>query len=178
MRNVVLYSLLSLDGVAEEPGDWMFDADDEVFANLAEVIETQDDVLLGHGTFDYWVNFWPTSDVQPFANFINLTPKHVFASRPLDGDWSNSCVADAPLEDYVRRLASGSGRDIGVHGSITLARDLLAADFVDRLELVVVPTIAGTGRRLLSGSATLRRLTLEKVERSTTGCVFLTYGRA
>jgi hypothetical protein len=34
MRNVVMYELMSLDGVAEEPGDWMFDVDDDVFANL------------------------------------------------------------------------------------------------------------------------------------------------
>jgi hypothetical protein len=34
MRKVVLYQLLSLDGVAEEPGDWMGDTGPDVFANL------------------------------------------------------------------------------------------------------------------------------------------------
>ena len=57
LRKVVVYSLLSLDGVAEEPGDWMFDVDAEVFAFLGRVIETQDDVLLGRGTYDYWVDY-------------------------------------------------------------------------------------------------------------------------
>ena len=61
-RNVVLYQLLSLDGVAEEPGDWISDGGPEVFANLAETIATQDDVLLGRGTYDYWVGYWPTVD--------------------------------------------------------------------------------------------------------------------
>jgi dihydrofolate reductase len=53
VRAVVLYTLLSLDGVAEEPGDWMFDLDDEVIENLRATIDTQDVVLLGRGTFDY-----------------------------------------------------------------------------------------------------------------------------
>lgn len=35
MRKVVLYQLLSLDGVAEEPGDWSSDGGQEVFANLS-----------------------------------------------------------------------------------------------------------------------------------------------
>lgn len=28
-------------------------------------------MLLGRGTYDYWVGYWPTSDVEPFASFIN-----------------------------------------------------------------------------------------------------------
>lgn len=61
VRKVVLYQLLSLDGVAEEPSDWLFDDASELVANLSAVIGSQDDVLLGRGTFDYWVGFWPTS---------------------------------------------------------------------------------------------------------------------
>lgn len=57
MRNVVLYQLLTIDGVAEEPGDWLVDDGPELFANLASVIESQDDVLLGRGTYDYWATY-------------------------------------------------------------------------------------------------------------------------
>lgn len=49
MRKVVLYQLLSLDGVAEEPSDWMFDIDSAVFDNLGRIIATQDEILLGSG---------------------------------------------------------------------------------------------------------------------------------
>lgn len=68
MRDVVLYQLLSLDGVAEEPGDWMHEVDDAVVENLRSTISRQDDILLGRGTYDYWAGYWPTSDVQPFAD--------------------------------------------------------------------------------------------------------------
>lgn len=177
MRDVVLYTLISLDGVAEEPGDWMFEADEQVFANLARVITTQDDVLLGRGTYDYWAGFWPTADVQPFADFINRTTKHVITSTPPDQPWSGTVVVDAPLVDHVKELKGRPGGDIGVHGSIRLAQSLLAADLVDRLELVVVPTLAGAGRRLFTDQQ-LVRLSPTRVERSSSGCVFLTYERA
>ena len=80
MRNVVLIQWLTLDGVAEEPSDWFFDDGPELFDLVGRVIETQDDVLLGRGTYDYWVDYWPTSDVEPFASFINTTCKHVATS--------------------------------------------------------------------------------------------------
>jgi hypothetical protein len=38
MRKVVSYELLSLDGVAEDPMDYITDWDDEMEANLAGVI--------------------------------------------------------------------------------------------------------------------------------------------
>ncbi|WP_166133503.1 dihydrofolate reductase family protein [Nocardioides ochotonae] len=177
MRDVVLYSLLSLDGVAEEPGNWMFEADADVFSNLARVIGTQTDVVLGRGTYDYWADHWPESDVQPFADFINRRPKHVFTSTPLTPPWAGALVADEGPGPYLRKLADGPGADIGVHGSIELARALLAADLVDRMELVVVPTLAGSGRRLLTDATELRRLELAGVARSRTGCLFLSYRR-
>src|SRR5918992_1921787 len=120
MRRVVLYQLLSLDGVAEEPGDWMFDIDQDVFDNLGNIIATQDAILLGRNTYDYWVDYWPTSDVEPFASFINNTRKHVFTSRDLTGEWANTTVVKDPAVDYVAGLKQGDGGDLGIHGSIAL----------------------------------------------------------
>ena len=80
MRNVVLLMFTSLDGVAEEPSDWSFDDGPELFELIAEVVETQTDVLLGRASYDYWVEYWPTSDIEPFASFINKT---LSALRPL-----------------------------------------------------------------------------------------------
>jgi dihydrofolate reductase len=175
VRQVVLYQLVSVDGVAEEPGNWAFDVDEEVFANLRRVIERQDDVLLGRGTYDYWAGYWPTSDVEPFASFINRTPKHVVTSTPLAPQWANSTAVHIPAVEHVSALKRGSGGDIGVHGSITLARSLLAAGLVDDLRLVVAPTIAGAGRRLFEDGE-LRRLDLRDAVRTPTGTLLLHYG--
>jgi dihydrofolate reductase len=177
MRNVVLYQLLTIDGVAEEPGDWLVDGGPELFANLASIIESQDDVLLGRGTYDYWATYWPTSDVEPFARFINSTPKHVATSTELSLPWKNSTAIAEPLGDYVRDLKGRSGNDIGIHGSIRLARSLLSARLVDELRLAVAPVIAGRGQQLLKadGEGALQRFELADVARSERGMVFLHY---
>ena len=84
MRDVVLYELMSLDGVAEEPS-WFMDAGPEVFDNLGRVIGSQDDVLLGRRTYDDCAAHWPASDLEPFASLINTTP---LRERLVDADRS------------------------------------------------------------------------------------------
>jgi dihydrofolate reductase len=175
MRRVVVYELMSVDGVAEEPSNWVFDVDEEVFTNLRDVIGRQDDVLLGRGTYDYWAGHWPTSDMEPFAGFVNRTPKHVFTSSPLTQPWPNSTAVHGPAEEHVAALRQGDGGDIGVHGSITLARSLLRAGLVDELRLVVAPTVAGKGRRLFAEDDDLRRLQLDDVVRTPSGILLLGY---
>ncbi|NHC12361.1 dihydrofolate reductase family protein [Motilibacter deserti] len=177
MRKVVVYELMALDGVGEEPGDWMFDVDEAVFSNIAEVVSTQDTVLMGRGTYDYWAGHWPHSDLEPFASFINRTPKHVFTSRPLEPQWENSVAVSEPLVGHVRALKETDGREIGVHASLTIANALLRAELVDELRLVVAPALAGHGRALFDEGA-LRRLTLLDVDRTGGGALLLHYALA
>ena len=179
MRNVVLMQWLSLDGVAEEPSDWFFDDGPELFDLVGRVIKTQDDVLLGRGTYDYWVDYWPTSDVEPFASFINATPKHVASSSELGGHWENTVRITAPIADYVRQLKEQAGGDIGIHGSTELARSLLGAGLVDEMRFVIPPTIAGHGKRLFGDDHTdLQQFELVDIEHTPKGTLFLHYRRA
>ena len=57
MRKIVVYELLSLDGVAESPDEFMTDFDDVMRDNLGRVIAEQDAVLLGRRTYDDWAAF-------------------------------------------------------------------------------------------------------------------------
>jgi dihydrofolate reductase len=175
MRKVVLYQLQSLDGVAEEPGNWMFDTGPAIYDNLGAVIATQDDILLGRGTYDYWVDYWPTSDVEPFASFINGTPKHVFTSSTPAGNWAHTTFVDGSATEYVTELKQRDGGDVGIHGSIDLARSLLRADLVDELRLVVAPTLAREGKRLFDGGGDLRKLELVDSDRTAAGALLLAY---
>ena len=156
MRKVVLYELLSLDGVAEAPDTYFNDWDEAMDANLAAVIETQDAVVLGRRSYDEWSAYWPDSEIEPFATFINDVAKYVATSTPLDRHWHNATAIDGGLVQFVKNLKNSSGGDIGVHASITVAQALLAADVIDELRLVVAPAIAGRGRRLLDGLPPIR----------------------
>jgi dihydrofolate reductase len=151
MRKVVVYELLSLDGVAQDPDQFIGDWDDELDARLGEVIAPQDAVILGRRSYDEWSAFWPGQDIQPFSDFINPVAKYVATSTPLAREWSNTTVIDSDLAEFVRDLKSQDGGDIGIHASISVAQALLAAGVVDQLRLVIAPRIIGSGRRLLEG---------------------------
>ena len=174
MRKVVLTAFLSLDGVAEEAHRFCLDWDDVVDAHGAAVIATQDAVILGHRTYDEWSVFWPTSDIEPFASFVNKVPKYVAASTPLEREWHNATPVDGELARFVTDLKHSSGGDIGVHGSISVARTLLAAGVVDEVRLSVAPVVAGGGRRLLDGLPQIRFDLLGAV-RSPSGYLLVDY---
>ena len=173
MRKVVVYELVSLDGVAEAP-ERFFGWDDALDENLSAVIAAQDTVLLGRRSFDEWSGYWPTSDIEPFATFINSVKKHVATSTPLKETWTNATRIDSDLIEFVRNLKQGEGGEIGVHASISLAQSLLAAGVVDELKLVVAPRIVGEGRRLLEGLADIRLEALE-IQASPTGHLIAAY---
>ena len=127
--------------MAEAPDQFITAWDDETDASGANLIETQDAVILGRRSYDEWAAFWPGSEIQPFASFINAVPKYVATSTPLEREWTNSRVIDGGLVDFVRHLKGQQGGDIGVHASISVTQTLLAADVVDELRLVIAPTI-------------------------------------
>ena len=155
MRKIVVYELLSLDGVAEAPQTFFPDWDEAMIANLAAVIAPQDAVILGRRSYAEWAQFWADSEIQPFAKFINGVAKHVATSTPLDKDWANATAIDGGLVEFVRNLKQQAGGDVGVHASISVAQALLAAGVVDELRLVIAPRIVGRGRRLLEGLPTI-----------------------
>src|SRR5262245_50829641 len=129
MRKIVLYTLMSVDGAVDDPRRYFPDTDptvptapvfDPVLDKLESgLIDSQDAVLLGRATYDEWSRYWPTSDEQPFADFINNAKKHVVTSTPLATSWGDAEVMTGPITEIVRDLKSRPGRDIGVHGSIT-----------------------------------------------------------
>jgi len=173
VRKVVVYELLSLDGVAEAP-DTFFGWDDALDAELAAVIATQDAVILGRRSYTEWAQFWPSSEIEPFATFINGVTKYVATSTPLDRDWANTTAIDGGLVEFVQDLKQQPGGDVGVHGSISVAQALLAAGVVDELKLTIGPMIAGRGRRLFDGLPSMQ-LELIRGEISPTGYLLVDY---
>lgn len=174
MRKVVVYELLSLDGVAEEPLEFITEFDEAMRENLARVISSQDTVLLGRRTYDDWAAFWPGSDIEPFASFINGVQKFVVTATPLEQPWAGSSVIDSGLAPFVAHLKSQHGGDIGVHGSIALTQSLLKENLVDELALVIAPAVQSQGRRLFD-HASRRRLSLTRSVTSPGGYLLLDF---
>ena len=175
MRKLVSYMLLSADGVAESPDQFLHDFDDELQEHLNAVIETQDAVLLGRRMYDEWAEFWPASDIEPFATFINSTQKYVATSSPLLAEWTKSTAMEGSVPEFVRDLKARAGGDIGVHGSIELTRFLFEAGLVDDLRLVIAPAVAGHGRRLFGDGQDLRKLQLIRGASTSSGALIVDY---
>jgi dihydrofolate reductase len=184
MPNVVLYTLVSLDGATEDPHRYFPETGDkhgapvfdEELARLeGEMLARQGAVLLGRRTYDQWSRYWPTSDEQPFADFINTVPKYVVTSTPLTGDWINTQSVSGLLADVVADVKARADGDVGVHASITLAQSLLAAGLVDELCLAVGRVLDPVGPRLFAGLPELRELELVDAAPTTSGSVWLRY---
>lgn len=188
MRKVVLYTLVSLDGDAENPSRY-FTPDDRAEGppefdaamedDLVRTIGSQDAVLLGRRMYEEWSHFWPTADPEiPFTGFINRVKKYVVTSAPLSRTWNNAERVEGPLEEVVRRLKAQPGGDIGVHGSVELAQSLLARGLVDELRLVVGPVFGFSGRKLWPETDDVCRLELVSATATPSGSVLLHYAVA
>jgi dihydrofolate reductase len=184
MTNVVVYTLVSLDGATEDPHRYFPETGDkdgapvfdEELARLeGEMLSRQGAVLLGRRTYDQWARYWPTSDEQPFADFINTIPKYVLTSTALTGDWTNTEAVSGPLADVVEDLKQRANADIGVHASITLVQSLLAEGLVDELCLAVGRVLDPIGRRLFHGLPNRRELELIEAVPTPSGSLWLRY---
>jgi dihydrofolate reductase len=146
VRKLTANLFMSLDGVVEAPNTFMRP---ELYDDIPEeYIAEQDAVLMGRKIYEEWAQFWPDSNIEPFASFINNHPKFVVSSTLRKLEWRNSTLLDGGLEEAIRKLKAQPGKTVGVHG-ISLIQSLLQAGLIDELHVTLVPAIAGRGRRLL-----------------------------
>ncbi|MBP0459068.1 dihydrofolate reductase family protein [Streptomyces montanisoli] len=181
MREIIVCTFLTLDGVMQAPGGpdedpesgfeqggWQKPvSDDEVGAATADWYEGSDAMLLGRKTYDIFASYWPTADpANPFTARMNGMRKYV-ASRTLTSvEWQNSTLLEGDIVDAVRRLKDSDGGDIQVVGSGDLAQTLMRHGLVDEYRLTIHPVIVGSGKRLFADGAI--PTALEPVSASTT----------
>ena len=177
MRKVIASLFSTLDGVVEAPNEWQFAFDDEMGAAMSRTLEALDAVLLGRVTYTEWAGYWPTSTDEPFASWINRTPKYV-ASTTLNSvdEWPNSTLIRGSVADFVSELRQQDGGTIGTAGSPTLVRTMFDEGLLDELILLIHPVVAGGGRkRLFADDATLTKLELIESQPTSSGVLIATY---
>jgi dihydrofolate reductase len=157
MRKVVAHELVSLDGVAPRPDEFFTEFDDVMRQNLGRDVAIPDAVVLGRRTSDDGADFWPTSEIEPFARFINGVAKFVVTSTRPRRDWANTTVLGGDPTEHLGERKRRPGGDIGVHASIALTPALLDGGLVDEARLVIAPVAHGRGRTLLDGADPRRR---------------------
>jgi dihydrofolate reductase len=157
----------SLDGYIAGPSgeaDWIT-MDPEI--DFAALFARFDVVLMGRRTYDQ-VRTMGGVEAMPGVT-------SVVASRTLrPEDCPGATVIGDGLEERVRELRAGGGKDIWLFGGGVLFRSLLDAGLVDEVGVAVMPVLLGGGVPLLAaGGRAKLRLTGSKIYQS--GIVSLEY---
>src|SRR2546421_7169973 len=132
MRKIVSGLFIALDGVVEAPNKWQEHFDEDMGEAMMAQLNSQDAVLLGRVTYEEWASYWPTATDEPFASFINNTPKYV-VSNSLNSveEWQNSTLLKGNLAEELTKLKQQPGKVIGTTGSPGLVHSLLQQDLLD-----------------------------------------------
>jgi dihydrofolate reductase len=186
MRNVVVAEYVTIDGVMQDPGGvgeiehggWTVPYfNDELAKRQSDQLFASDALLLGRETFEGFAAAWPTMEETEgdFAVRMNTLPKHV-ASRTLTDPlpW-NGTALKGDVAEAVTELKSEAGRDLLIYGSAQLVNTLLAADLIDRYQLMVFPVALGGGKRLFHDGFEMKAFRLTEAAMTSTGVAVLTY---
>jgi dihydrofolate reductase len=191
MRNLVVQSFVTLDGVMQAPGGpeedpsrgfshggWSVPYWDDVMGEVVdEAMGKPFDLVLGRKTYEIFAAHWPYAD-DPLAERLNSAVKHVASTTLEQLEWSNSVLIEGDLPTGVARLKQHDGPELQVHGSSELIQTLLAHDLVDELRLMIFPVVVGNGKRLFGDGTVPAAFELVDGKTSTTGVVLGTYRRA
>jgi dihydrofolate reductase len=179
MGRLVSNFFISLDGVVESPDKWHFPYFDEAMgAIVGQGMESTAGMMMGRRLYDEWSSFWPAQGPDvPFSEFINTIPKYVLSTTLTDPAWQNTTVLSDDVAAQVRAVKDSADGDIGMSGSATTVRWLLANGLLDELALLVHPIAVGSGQRLFE-DATTHPLELLSSAPLKTGVLHLRYAPA
>lgn len=177
---------LSLDGYfADEKSDMSFAhraTDDAEWQDFVKGNATGKSTLLfGRVTFEMMAAFWPSpmaaAAMPEVAAGMNAAPKVVFSKTLQTATWSNTTIG-RDLVAAVTRLKSQSPTNMTVLGSGTIVTQLVDADLLDTLQIVINPIALGAGRSLFAGLQRRVNFRLTKSRAFRNGAVVLWYARA
>ena len=144
MRKVLASEFVSLDGVAESPDRWQLPYfSDEMGEAVGAAMAVSDAMLLGRVTYQEFESYFPgvSSEDQPFADYMNDTPKFVVSTTLEKAEWNNSTLIKDNVAEEITRLKQQPGKDIGISGSIALVQSLLRENLLDELRLMIHPVV-------------------------------------
>jgi dihydrofolate reductase len=181
MRKVIYAINMTLDGYFDHNNGV---PDEELMEYFTNLVRDADLFVYGRKTYELMVPYWPdvaksdseTKSDKDFAEAF-VSKKMVVFSRSLastEGD--NTRIVRTNLKDEVLKLKQEPGKNILV-GGVDIPSQLIALGLVDEFRFVVMPVLAGKGRRLFEG-VSLEKLRLKLVESTTfksSGSVLLRY---
>jgi dihydrofolate reductase len=188
MRELIVNTFLTLDGVMQAPGGpdedpsgvfehggWSVGYWDEEMERAMEASMSKPfELVLGRETYEIFAAHWPHSD-EPGAELLNTATKHVASTKWTELEWENSKLIEGEVPAGVRALKEQDGPELQVHGSANLIQTLLKHGLIDAFRLYIFPLVLGTGKRLFDGGTVPAGLELASSQVSSSGVTMATY---
>ncbi len=190
MRKIVAATFVSLDGVMQAPGGpeedptggfafggWTFPFWDEASGEaVGEIFAEPFDLLLGRRTYDIFAAYWPYADKDDsIAKAFNPARKYVATHRPESLAWENSEALGADIVAALRALKAQDGPRLLIQGSSDLIHQLLAAELIDELRLMIFPLVLGKGKRLFDDGTPPQTFRVAGIRTFSTGVIVARY---
>jgi dihydrofolate reductase len=169
-RNVILQVHTTLDGFADSKTGFVPITDRPYWKALDRAFESTgaadvDTLLMGKGTYQQFMGFWPKVATDPKAPkdwkqqalFLHETPKVVFSKTLPATKWNRTTLVRGDIGREIARLKRQPGKNMLVPGGVAFPRTLIERDLVDEYLLSVVPTIVGGTRDRLFGTLPRQR---------------------
>jgi len=184
MRNVIYAINLTLDGCCDHT---KFNPDDDLLEHFTNLLRDDAGLLVyGRKTYQLMVPYWPDvaksqsetkADIE-FAQAFDSLKKIVFSRSLAGAEDKNTRIVHTNLRDEILKLKQEPGKSILV-GGVDIPSQLIELGLIDEYRIVVMPIIAGEGRRLFEGVNLPEKLRLKLVESKTfkSGSVALRYSK-
>jgi dihydrofolate reductase len=174
MRKIIESTLVSLDGVIEDPHLWAteyFDGEAEKYA--LELLSTSDGMLMGRRTYEFFAAAFPHRKGE-YGERVNRISKYVLSSTLKKANWGNSSVLNGDAPEEAAKLKAQAGKDLVIYGHGLLGQTLLKHHLLDELKLWIHPCFVGRGKLLFrDGEKTKLKLVAQKT--LATGVVVASY---
>ena len=181
MRKVIYAINMTLDGYFDHTNGV---PDEELMAYFTDLVRDADLFVYGRKTYELMVPYWPDvaksdSETKVDKDFAEafVSKKMVVFSRSLaTAEGHNTRIVRSNLQDEMLKLKQEPGKNILV-GGVDIPSQLIALGLVDEFRFVVIPVLAGKGKRLFEG-VSLEKLRLKLVGSTTfksSGSVLLRY---
>lgn len=178
MRNVVVFTNVTLDGVIQAPGrpdedrrggflygGWAAPYNAMQSREAGEGASAFGGLLLGRNTYEIMYDYWPKQTNNPFTEVLNNMQKYVVSTTLSERlAWQNTSLIKGNLAEAVNTLKAQPGNDLIVMGGGKLTQSLIRLNLIDRYVLMIHPLVLGTGQRLFDdiGQSTSLRLVSAK----------------
>jgi len=189
MRELIVSTFLTLDGVMQAPGGPEEDEsggfayggwsvhywDEQMRQVMTEAMSAPFDLVLGRRTYEIFAAYWPHAPEEAGSKPLNDATKYVVSRSRPTLEWEKSVLIEGDAADGIAELKKGEGPELQVLGSGNLIQTLMRRNLADQYRLWVFPLVIGSGKRLFSDGTIPSALKLLDSKVSTTGVVIGTY---